>query len=263
MTGDAQLTLYASEFSGGAVFSSTGSTAADAIRQGEAAQGGRIFIGHTELLCLDGSRTLADVENLLLHHGLPPACKLLYTQVEDCFTKADTGAVLESVRMAERGGLLAVTDSSTVLEEWLGSRQTALLPALSDTGLKMVLLRTDGECTVLSPEAAQGMYWLRRHGNTDFSMTVRMGQNMEDVRILRSTLRKTLSDGKLCYKVGVITDNCPETVKPALRMLILRQCRAAVSEMRSARADVIGMETLAAYGGIAFTDAVEIGVEVY
>jgi hypothetical protein len=263
ITGDAELTLYAKTFSGDKAFAASGRTAADAIRSGEAAQGGRIFIGHTELLCLDGSRTEEVVQDLLLERGLSPACKLLYTQVEQTFRHADPASVLKSIRMAEENGLVPLTDISTVLEEWLGSRQTALLPALSDTGLKMVLLRTDGECTVLSPEAAQGMYWLRRHGNTDFSMTVRMGQNMEDVQILRSTLRKTLSDGKRCYKVGVITDNCPETVKPALRMLISRQCRAAVSEMRSARADVIGMETLAAYGGIAFTDAVEIGVEVY
>ena len=259
ITGDTELTLYAKTFSGDKAFAASGRTAADAIRSGEAAQGGRIFIGHTELLCLDGSRTLADTRDLLMEQGIPPACKLLYAQVADCITKADPAAVLESVRMGERDGLLALTDSSTVLDEWLGSKETALLPALSDDGLKMVLLHTNGTCTALSPEAAQGMYWLRRHGKPDFTLTAETEDGLKDVHVLRSTLRKSAVNGTLQYQVTVSTDDCPENAKSVLRRKILSQCRQAVSEMLAADADVIGMAELRAYGGL---DDAEGSVEI-
>ncbi len=194
-----------------------------------------------------------------MEQGIPPACKLLYAQVEDCITKADPAAVLESVRMGERDGLLTLTDSSTVLDEWLGSKETALLPALSDDGLKMVLLHTDGTCTPLSPEAAQGMYWLRRHGKSDFTMTAETEDGLKDVHILRSTLRKSAANGTLQYQVTVSTDNCPEDAKSVLRRQILSQCRKAVSEMLAADADVIGMAELRAYRGL---DDAEGSVEI-
>ncbi len=248
ITGEEALTLYGLAFGEDKGFYSEGATPAEAIRHNEAAQGGRILIGHTELLCLDGSRTQEAVQELLLEQGLSPACKLLYTQVEQCFTQADPAAVLESVRMAEHGGLLAVTDCSTALQEWLGSGKTALLPALSDSGLRMVLLHTDGSCTALSAEAAQGMYWLRKGGNESFPVTVETPQGMEDVTVLRSSLRKSAADGILIYELTVFTDDCPETAKALLHRVILSQCRAAVSEMQKAGADVIGMEELAAFG---------------
>lgn len=263
ISGEDELTLYAQAFGESRSFSGSGTTAAEALRQNEAAQGSRIFIGHTELLCLDGSRTRDTVQDLLLERGLSPACKLLYTQVEQCFTGADPSSVLESIRMAEKDGLLPLTDITTVLEEWLGSRETALLPALTDDGLQMVLLHTDGTCTLLSPDAAQGLYWLRRNSGEELSLTAETADGIQDIAVTRSSLRKSAADGGLHYELTVYTDDCPEDAKSALRRKLLSQCRKAVSEMLAAGADVIGMETLTEYGGITEEEiAVDIAVNV-
>lgn len=247
ITSDPELTMYAQAFGKDDSFSGTGRSAAAAIRSSESAQGGSIFIGHTELLCVDGSSTLAQVQDLLFSQGLSPACKLLYTDVRDCFASADTTALLESIRMAERNGALAVTDISTVLNEWLGDKQTALLPSLSGGALQMVLLHTDGTCTMLTAEAASGMYWLRRHGGEDFTITVETEDGVQDVPILRSALKKSAKEDRLCYALTVYTDDCPENVRPALQEMILRQCHTAVTEMLAADADVIGLGDLAEF----------------
>lgn len=244
-------------------FSGDGSTPADAIRSSAAAQGGRIFIGHTELLCIDGTHTLEETEDLLLRQGLSPACKLLYTDVKQCFENASPAAVLESLRMAERSGLIAVTDISTVLEEWLGDSQTALLPAVDGGNLQMVLLRTDGTCTVLSAAAAQGMYWLRRNSSEDFKVTVETASGMEDIPILRSSLKKSAREGVLCYDLTIYADDCPEHARRPLEEQILSECRSAAAEMLAADADVIGMQSLAEFGQLEVAEVpVEISVTV-
>ncbi len=251
LTGDAELTLYAQTFNDGTSFSAKGLDAAEAIRRSEAVQGGRVFIGHTELLCLDGSRTLTEVEDLLKAQGIPPACKLLYTQVEACFEDADPSMLRKSIHMAERCGLMAEADISTALDEWLGNSQTALLPAMLDDALCMVFLRTDGTCTALSAEASQGMYWLRRNSGKAFSMTVDTANGTEDVTILRSSLQKgaAVQNGisVLHYTVNVYTDECTAEAGRALQERILLQCRTAISEMHAAEADVIGMQALSEF----------------
>ncbi len=263
MKGTKELTLYAQTFNGDKPFTAGGVTMTEALRSGEAAQGGRIFIGHTELLCIDGSRTLSDVQDLLCNQGISPACKLLYTDVDDCFRSTDTAKLLESVRMAERCGLIAQTDITTVLDEWLGDSQTALLPARSSDGLCMVLLHTNGRRTMLSEDAANGLFWLRRNDGRDMTVTVETPNGMEDIAILRNSLQKNAipQDGKpaLCYSVSVYTDDCPDAVRQALRKKLLLQCRTAVSEMLAADADVIGLQSLAEFSGM---DRQELSVVV-
>ncbi|MBE6850442.1 MAG: hypothetical protein E7504_01700 [Ruminococcus sp.] len=251
LKGSKELTLYAQAFGEEKPFSAGGLTTAEALHNGEAAQGSRIFIGHTELLCTDGSRTLADIQDLLFSQGLSPACKLLYTDLDACFQNTDTVKLLESIRMAERKGLIAQTDITTVLDEWLGDSQTALLPARSTDGLCMVLLHTNGRRTTLSEEAANGLFWLRRNDGRDFTITVTTPDGKEDIVIVRNSLRKkaVTTDGKptLHYGVTVYTDNCPETARRRLQEQILTQCRTAISEMLSADADVIGLQSLAEF----------------
>lgn len=265
MQGTRELTLYAQTFGEAKNFSAEGATAADALRNGEAAQGRRIFIGHTELLCIDGTRTLTDVRELLAERGLSPACKLLYTDVDACFQKTDTAELLESLRMAERRGLIAPTDITTVLDEWLGESETALMPAISESGLCMVLLHTNGRRTTLSEDAANGMFWLRRNEGKDFTMTVDTPEGVQDVTILRSSLQKNglLRDGDplLQYSVTVHAEDCPQSARRPLQEQILRQCRAAIAEMLKADADVIGLQELAAFSRLDEREQ-RIGVDV-
>ncbi len=262
MKGSKELTLYAQTFNGDKPFAAGGVTMTEALRSGEAAQGGRIFIGHTELLCIDGSRTLADVQDLLCNQGISPACKLLYTDVDACFRSTDTAKLLESIRMAERCGMIAQTDITTVLDEWLGDSQTALLPARSDDGLCMVLLHTNGRRTMLSEDAANGLFWLRRNDGRDMTVTVETPNGTEDITILRNSLQKhAAGEGSptLYYSVSVYTDDCPDAVRQVLREQILQQCRTAVSEMLAADADVIGLQSLAEFSGM---DRQELSVVV-
>ncbi|MBR2913529.1 MAG: hypothetical protein IKC40_06380 [Oscillospiraceae bacterium] len=251
LQGRRELTIYAQPFGEDAPFSAEGKTAADALRNGEAAQGSRIFIGHTELLCTDGTRTLEDIRELLSSRGLSPACKLLYTDVDACFQRMDTASLLESLRMAERRGMIAQTDVTTALDEWMGDSETALLPAISDSGLCMVLLHTNGRRTTLSEDAANGMFWLRRNNGKEFILAVETPEGVQDVTILRSSLQKksAVQDGRsvLLYNVTVYADNCPEALHRPLQEHILRQCRTAIAEMLEADADVVGLHELAAF----------------
>lgn len=268
LSGTGQLTLHARAFDEEAAFSARGSSTAEALRTGEAEQGGSIFIGHTELLCLDGSRTLEDTQDLLFSQGLSPACKVLCTNVGVFFEDESSTDMLRSIRMSEKNGLLGETDLSTVLSEWLGSRKTALLPVTAGSSLGMVLLRTDGTRVLLSEDAARGMYWLRRHKTEEFSMTLQTKDGTEDITILRSSLKKTAAESTqgtvtLCYELTVHTEDCPEELHRTAAAQILAQCNAAAEEMLAANADVIGMEeVLAGYDMEPFPPQLRIQTKV-
>ncbi len=254
ISADEEITLHAQAFGEGDAFSGSGASAAEAVRQCEAAQGGRILIGHTELLCMDGTADIPQIQELLFSQGLSPACKVLYTDPADCFAEHDPAALRESIRMAERRGMLPVTELSGVLDEWLGTSETALLPAYSDGSLQMALLKSDGTCTLLSADAAQGMYWLRRHEGTDLTITVSAPDGVQDIAILRSSLQKYVRESTLFYDLTVFTDGCPDALRRILQETILSHCRRAMEEMQAAGADVIGMEALAAFGQVSPED---------
>lgn len=254
ISADETITLHAQAFGGEEAFSGSGASAAEAVRQCEAARGGRILIGHTELLCMDGTADIPQIQDLLFSQGLSPACKVLYTDVAGCFEEHDPAALRESIRMAERRGMLPVTELSGVLDEWLGASETALIPAYSGGSLRMALLKTDGTCTILSADAAQGMYWLRRHDGTDLTLTVSTAGGTADIAIVRSSLQKYVRGTTLFYDLTVFTDDCPEALRAALRETILSHCRCAMEEMQAAGADVIGIEALAAFGQISPED---------
>lgn len=251
ISGSRQLTLFARVFDEQASFSAQGTTIAEALRTGEAEQGGAILIGHTELLCMDGSRTLTDAQELLFSQGLSPACKVLCTDVHAYFSEENSTDLLRSIRQSEKNGLLAETELSTILEEWLGERETALLPVTTGDTLGMVLLHKDGTRTLLSETAACGMYWLRQHSNEAFTMTVKTEDGNEDIRILRSSLKKkaSQSDGNILfsYTLTVYTDERSDALRMAAAGQILQQCSTAAREMNAAHADVIGLQELAAY----------------
>ncbi|MDE6730724.1 MAG: hypothetical protein K2J71_08110, partial [Oscillospiraceae bacterium] len=84
------ITLYTQEFNQDAGKSVTGADIPEVLRLEQAINGGKVFTGHTELLCLDGTCTLEQTENLLLEQGLSPACKILYTNPAVYFKNPDS-----------------------------------------------------------------------------------------------------------------------------------------------------------------------------
>lgn len=214
---------------------------ADALRQEEAEAGGRIFLGHTELLCLDGSRTSDTVRMLLFEQGLSPGCKVLYASPGELLCR-DSTEYVHALRMAEKNGLLPATELSTVLGEWLGAWETALLPAQDR---KLVLLHRDGTCVYLSEEAAAGMCWLRP-GTDSFSMTTGAG----DAEIRSLELTKTMQDGQGQYHIRLVTQDADDALRRTLKDRVQAECEAAVREMRDAGADVIGLQTLMEAAGM-------------
>lgn len=215
----------------------TASGIPEAIRMQEVQAGGRVFVGHTELVCLDGTTALESAETLFYEQCLSPGCKVLYTAPEAFFGNHDSAEAVHSLRMAERNGMLPATDLSTVLEEWLGAWETALLPTPGKDGARLVFLHQNGTSRTLSEEAAAGMYWLRRNkGN----FSVSLGD--EEIRISQLRLTRTAKEQAVHYAVHVRTRDCSAKLLRSLEEMIQTECYAAVSEMLKAHADVIGMQ---------------------
>ncbi len=253
--GSSELTLYIQTFNEEGSFSGKGDTAEQALRSSEANEGRRIFTGHTELVCLDGSHTLEEVRQLLFTQGLSPACKVYFTNVRTFFQSEDSTRTLYSIRMSEQNGLIGETDLASTLNEWLGTGKTALLPSEGPEGTGMVFLHRDGSTVQLSQDAAKGMYWLRR-SSKELTVTLSRDGAEYDVTILRTSLQKSVSDsGQVQYSLTVRTDNCPDAWQTILSETILGQCCAAVSEMQETHADVIGIEDLLTAEGEAFNPA--------
>lgn len=90
-------------------------TIPEALRQQEAQVGGRVFIGHTELICLDESVDAELIEELFLEQGISPACKVINVP-QDFLKTHDSTQVVHCIRMAERNGLTEKQDLTTYLE---------------------------------------------------------------------------------------------------------------------------------------------------
>ena len=244
---DGKLSFYTEDFNQGINPPVEGISIAEVLRQEESLNGGKIFIGHTELLCLDGTCTLNPAEELLFEKGLSPACKVLYAKPEEYFQNPDNISVIHMIRMSEQNGLLCRTDLATALSEWHGIWKTALLPAQKENVPGLVLLHKDGHCTELSDFAGKGMYWLRQNtGN--FTMTLQTPEGEQDLLIKNCRTEKRMENGELYYHVIIRTGT--QKLNQTLQRLVEKQCQAAVHEMLAARADVIGIQDLLENSGI-------------
>jgi len=207
-------------------------TLSEAMQMQEANNGGEIFTGHTELLCIDKSHTLPYVKELFYQQWISPSCKVIFTNPEEFLQNYDCTQMVHTIRMAEENSILPITDLSTVLNEWLGMGETALLPVPAGKLPALVLMRQNGDVLRLSEEAIRGMYWLRETGTKEISY---QGENIS-VKIIR--LEKQYENETLCYHLAVnISDNPSEVQK-----LIRSDCEKAIAEMRSFGADVIGIQ---------------------
>lgn len=263
LTCDGELSLYTQGFHQNSDEPVTGISIAEVLRCEEAVNGGKVFIGHTELLCLDGTCTLNPAEELLFQQGLSPACKILYAEPEKYFTDADSTNMVHMIRMSEQNGLLSSTELSTALSEWHGIWETALLPVQSEQqdypGL--VLLHKDGACTELSDAASKGMYWLRRNSG-GFTMTLETPDGERDISVEKCKLQKKVVQGKLYYHVKIQSKESEQGLREILQRTIEKQCKAAVSEMLQAQADVIGIQDLLEASEIEPDKNMELQIEV-
>lgn len=242
---DKKLSLYTQGFDEDSRKPVTGASIAEVLRCEESVNGGKVFVGHTELLCLDGTCTLNPTEELLFQQGLSPACKILYTKPDAYFENADSTATVHMIRMSEQNGLLSSTELSTALREWQGVWETALIPMRKESQdyPALVFLHKDGACLELSDAAAKGMYWLRRNAG-NFTMTLDTADGEQDISIASCKLKKSVQNQKLYYEIKIKTKDSSEELRNILREMILKQCHAAISEMHRANADVIGMQDL-------------------
>ena len=241
LTCDGTLSFYMQDFNETTISPVKGESIAEVLRQAETVTGGKIFIGHTELLCLDGTCTFNPAEELLFEKGLSPACKILYTQPETYFQNPDSKSVIHMIRISEQNGLLSSTELSSALEEWHGIGKTALLPVQKDNQLSLVFLHQDGHCTALSDNAVKGIYWLRRNSG-NFLLTLNTPDGEKNISVKKCQLEKNFSSQEFFYHVIVWADS-PQ-YHTLLKEQIENQCQTAIAEMRSAGADVIGLQDL-------------------
>ena len=243
ITQNENLTLYAENFHQEISPPVDGISISELLRQEEALNGGKVFIGHTELLCLDGSCILPQMEELLFNYGLSPACKLLYTNPEKYFRNEKNNSFVHTIRMAEQNGLLAETELSTALTEWNGIGETALLPIQKENSSvpSLILLNKNGTCKELSSSAVQGMFWLRKNSG-NFSFTFSTPEGEKQLFIRRCHIEKQIQNQHLLYHVFIRTNSSDEN--HSFQQLVEKQCLSAIQEMFSAHADVIGIQDI-------------------
>ena len=249
LTCDGKLSFYTQNFNQEVNPPVEGISIAEVLRQEESQNGGKVFIGHTELLCLDGTCTLNPAEELLFEKGLSPACKILYAKPEEYFQNPENISVIHMIRMSEQNGLLCKTDLATALNEWHGIWETALLPVQkADQSVPaLILLHKDGGCTELSDFAGKGLYWLRQNSGS-FTMTLQTPDVEQDILIRNCSIEKQAENQELFYHV-IIRTGTPE-LNQTLQRLVEKQCESAIHEMLSAKADVIGIQDLLENSGI-------------
>ena len=243
------LSFYTEDFHQTISLPVKGVSISEVLRQEEAANGGKVFIGHTELLCLDGTCTLNPAEELLFDNGLSPACKVLYAKPEEFFQNPDNASFIHVIRMSEQNGLLSTTELASALSEWHGIWETALLPMQKEhqTVPALVFLHKDGNFKELSDSGAKGMYWLRRNSG-HFHKTLETSEGEKDIFIRNCRIEKSVQNQELFYHV-IVRTGTPE-LNTLLQEEIEMQCQAAIFEMLSAKADVIGMQDLFESQGI-------------
>jgi hypothetical protein len=243
------LSFFTEDFNQNITVPVEGLSITEVLRQEESANGGKIFIGHTELLCLDGTCTLNPAEELLFENGLSPACKILYAKPEEFFKTPDNSAMIHTIRMSEQNGLLSTTELASALNEWHGIWETALLPVQKEnqTVPSLVFLHKDGKCKELSDSASKGMYWLRRNSG-NFHKTLETPEGEKDIFIKNCRTEKFLKNQEIYYHVIIRTDK-PE-LNSILQSQVEQQCQDAVREMLSAKADVTGIQDLLESHGI-------------
>lgn len=258
LTGIQPVRIYTQSLETGDILSAQGSLPAEALRAAEDLGGRKIFIGHAELLCMDGSFTPETAQELLLSEGLSPACKLLYTDVDGYFQN-ENGCTADMLRISEKNGRLPRTELATALQEWLGDGEMALLPAEGENGLGMVLLRRDGTAVPLSASAVRGMYWLRQDSG-ETALTVQTKDGWQELSVLRSAREKEARDGAFCCTISVYASGGTPEVREAAKQQILRDCRTAAEEMTAVHGDVIGAQDL--LGGLPGDLRIELAVEI-
>ena len=213
-------------------------TLADALRLEEAQAGGQVFIGHTELICIDRSVKPDTVRELFMQNGISPGCKLLYTP-SDYLRTHDSTPLVHTLRLAEQDGLLPRTDLSTALDEWLGAYRTALLPVPDQPLPGLMLMHSDGTCIRLTESAARGMLWLRQPPRRT-AVTV----GAEQIRIREIRLEKQWQTDCAVYTLTMRAPSCSADLRSQLQKQLLSDCQAAADASVSVNADVIGLQTL-------------------
>ncbi len=209
-----------------------------AFRVAEVQAGGKVFVGHTELICLDGSMTVDALRELFFENGVSPACKVIYAP-SGFLHEQDSTPIVHTLRMAERDGLLTETNLAAVMEEWLGEYQTALLPVAASPLPGLMLLHRDGTCTRLHEDAARGMLWLR-HPPESASVTI--GGQEISVRDIR--LEKRFEGTTPLYLLHLRALDCDTGTCRKIQQQLRRDCEAAASLVYQNNADVIGLQAL-------------------
>ncbi len=210
-----------------------------ALQLEETAAGGRVFVGHTELLYLDGTAPPTLAEELFFTQSLSPACKVIY-EPAGYLQATDSTAVVHTIRMAERDALLTETDLADALDDWAGAYRTALLPSPRGEELpRLTLLRDDGTAYTLSDAAARGMFWLRKPPRTADITVDGQSYAVSGVRCL-----SCLRDGVPLFTVRLKAKGADADECAALESAIQADCEAAAEALFQANADVIGIELL-------------------
>lgn len=237
--GSISLALYPFEEEKNVSYGS-GANISEALENSAVLAGREIFMGHLELLCFDNPDFTEELESCLLDHRISPSCRLLYlydTQIpEDC----DTTLLTDRLTMEEEKGHIPETDLFHVLSEIGGRDNTTLVPAVTDKGLAMCILKKGSKPYVLSERAAQGLCWLRGE-NYPEKIYIKGNNTAEDFEIdsARTEFSVRIENNIPHVTVNIRIKGTGNS--QAAESIVAALCRDAEREtLKRRKADVIG-----------------------
>lgn len=242
ISGASQPTVTVQPFDAKAPVSGRGETLLSALETAGEGLGGKMFLGHTELLAVGEGDLIARLSTLLAGTRISPSCRLMYAP--DGI--ADPSLSVEMARRADCGTLL-LPSCGDGLRQLLGRSATAVLPCDAPEGLTLAVVDAAGKrLELLTADACRGLYWLSG-GDTALVLPVEVEGEPRDVSVSgsRVVLTATPADEGLTLHIALELD-CPDTPAPlrdAAKQEAERLCRAALAQtLLRHGTDVIGAE---------------------
>ncbi len=220
----------------------SGLTIAEAVENAAVFSGKEIFMGHLELLCFDEPDFTDKLESFLTDYRISPSCKVIYLSgyslPEDC----DTTLLTDRLIMEEEKGHIPETDLFHILSEKNGKDSAALVPAITEKGLSMCILKDGSEPYIISEKAAEGLCWLR--GKNYPERISLSGENDAvdfEIYSANTKLSSEIKNNIPCITAYITVKGTGNA--QAAKSIIEARCKDAIEEtLKSAKSDVVGID---------------------
>lgn len=208
-----------------AIAESTGESVENALAKSAVVTGKELFLGHLELIAYADPSFSAQLDAWMTQYRLSPSCQVLGLAAGETLEDQDTALMVEQLQYAQENGLMPKTNLYTILREFAGSSETALMPFLSNGGFSAAVITKNNFCGSLSADAVAGLCWLRddsypneialSNGENYFltSASTRLSAEVRDNHIAVTIFIRIQGDGEFSKAADVIQIQCKAAIQ--------------------------------------------------